>query len=42
MEQEESIFLTSNYATKLQLLKQDGFGINKEIKINGIKLEAQK
>ena len=42
MELEESTFLTSDYTTKLQSLRQYGTGAEIEIQINGTKLKVQR
>ena len=42
MELEESTFLTSDYATKLQSSRQYGTGTKTEIYINGTKEKAQR
>ena len=42
MEMEESIFLTSDYTTKLQLSRQYGTGTKTEIKTNGTRYKALK
>ena len=42
MEWEESTFLTSDYTTKLQSLRQDGTGTKTEMQINGTKQKAQR
>ena len=42
MELEESIFLTSDYTTKLQSSRQYGTGTKTEIQTNGTRQKAQK
>ena len=42
MELEESTYLTSDYTTKLQSLRQYGAGTETEIQINGTKQKAQR
>ena len=42
MQLEESIFLTSDYTTKLQSSRQYGIGINTEIQINERKQKAKR
>ena len=41
MELEKSIFLTSDYTTKVQSSRQHGTGTKMEIEINGTKQKAQ-
>ena len=42
MELEKSIFLTSDYTTKVQSSRQHGTGTKTEIQINGTKQKAQR